>query len=295
MTALVALVLLVATACGGGGTTGGRPASAAGPAATARQEAVPDRPELLVATTTSTQDSGLLDILIPDFERRTGYRVKTTAVGTGAALAIGAKGDADVVLVHAISAELAFMAGGNGDRRLLVMHNDFILTGPPSDPAKIKGKPILDGLNAIVATGTPFISRGDKSGTDILEKSLFKQAGITPGAPWYIESGTGMGQSLTVASERKAYIITDRATFLARRGQLALEISIEGGAPLLNPYHVITVNTAKFPRVNGKGADAFADYLVSERGQTLIATFGKDTYGQPLFFADAGKRVEDLR
>ena len=294
MRALLAALLTIAigVACGGGSApvvTTGSPSSAA-PAIPS-----PDRPELLLATTTSTQDSGLFDVLIPDFERRTGYRVKTTAVGTGAALAIGAKGDGDVVLVHAISAEETFMAGGNGDRRLLVMHNDFILVGPPSDPAKIKGRPILDGLRTIAAKAAPFISRGDKSGTDILEKSLFRQAGITPGAPWYIESGTGMGQSLTVASEKKAYIITDRATFLARRGQLALEISIEGGAPLLNPYHVITVNATKFPRVNKKGAEAFADYLVSQPGQALIATFGTDRFGQALFFADAGKRLEDLR
>ena len=234
-------------------------------------------------------------MLIPDFERRTGYRVKTAAIGTGAALAIGAKGDVDVVLVHAISAEQTFMAGGNGDRRLLVMHNDFVLLGPPADPARIKGKSILDGLRAIAATGSPFISRGDKSGTDILEKSLFKQANITPSGAWYIESGTGMGQSLTVASEKKAYLITDRATFLARRAQLALEISIEREPPLLNPYHVITVSATKFPRVNTKGADALADYLVSAPGQALIATFGADKFGQTLFFADAGKRVEDLR
>lgn len=287
------LAIVAGVACGGEGA----PVAAVGSPASAPSAAIPspDRPELLLATTTSTQDSGLLDVLIPDFERRTGYRVKTTAVGTGAALAIGAKGDADVVLVHAISAEEKFMAGGSGDRRLLVMHNDFILVGPPSDPAKIKGTAILDGLRTIAARASPFISRGDKSGTDILEKSLFTQAGITPSATWYIESGTGMGQSLTVASEKRAYIITDRATFLARRGQLALEISIEGGAPLLNPYHVITVNPTKFPRVNKKGADAFADYLVSPPGQTLIATFGKDTFGQALFFADAGKRVEDLR
>jgi len=295
MRALAAILLAVVTgmACGGGGA----PVAPSGSPTSPPPAAIPppDRPEILLATTTSTQDSGLLDVLIPDFERRTGYRVKTTAVGTGAALAIGAKGDADVVLVHAISAEQTFMAGGNGDRRLLVMHNDFILVGPPSDPAKIKGTPILDGLRSIAAKAASFISRGDKSGTDILEKSLFRQAGITPGAPWYIESGTGMGQSLTVASEKKAYIITDRATFLARRGQLALEISIEGGAPLLNPYHVITVNATKFPRVNTQGADAFADYLVSPPGQALIATFGKDTFGQALFFADAGKRVEDLR
>lgn len=294
MRLLAALALVLATACGGGARSGAPGTTVpATPAATPVPS--PDRPDVLLATTTSTQDSGLLDVIIPDFERRTGYRVKSTAVGTGAALAIGAKGDADVLFVHAIAAELEFMAAGNGDRRLLVMHNDFILVGPPSDPAKAKGLPALEGLRAIAAAQAPFISRGDKSGTDILEKSLLKQAQVTPAAPWYVESGTGMGQSLTVASEKKAYIITDRATFLARRGQLALEIVIEGGAPLLNPYHVITVSPARFPRVNREGASAFADYLVSPRGQELIAAFGRDRFGQPLFFADAGKRVEDLR
>lgn len=288
------LLALALSACGG--APGVRaPTATATPAPTETPVPSPERPELLLATTTSTQDSGLLDTLIPDFEKRSGYRVKTTAVGTGAALALGAKGDADVLLVHAISAELEFMAAGNGDRRLLVMHNDFIVVGPPADPAKITGRPVLDALRAIAAAQAPFISRGDRSGTDIVEKALFKRAGVQPGAPWYVESGTGMGQSLTVASERRAYIITDRATFLARRGQLALEIVVEGGPPLLNPYHVVTVNAAKFPRVNRKGADAFADYVVAERAQKLIGEFGKDRYGQPLFFPDAGKRVEDLK
>lgn len=289
---LAILAIVFAAACGGA-RVGAPPEQAPGATATPRPS--PERPELLLATTTSTQDSGLLEILVPDFETLTGYRVKTTAVGTGAALALGAKGDADALLVHAISAELTFMESGNGERRLLVMHNDFVLVGPPSDPAKVKGLPALDGLRAIAASQAPFISRGDKSGTDILEKSLFKQAGVAPAAPWYVESGTGMGQSLTVASEKKAYILTDRATFLARRAQLALEVVIEGGAPLLNPYHVITVSSTKFPRVNRAGANDFADYLVSPRGQQLIASFGKDRFGQPLFFADAGKRVEDLR
>src|SRR5262249_17352002 len=146
---------------------------------------------------------GLLDVLIPDFEKRTGYKVKTNAVGTGAALALGAKGDADVVLVHAPSAELDYMNGGNGDRRLLVMHNDFIVVGPPADPAKLKGLRVLDALRTIASTGTSFISRGDNSGTDILEKALWKQLGVTPQKPWYVEAATGMGQTLTIASEKK--------------------------------------------------------------------------------------------
>lgn len=255
----------------------------------------PARPEVLLATTTSTQDSGLLDVLIPPFEAKTGYRIKTTAVGTGAALALGAKGDADVLLVHAPSAEGKFMSDGNGDKRLLIMHNDFVVVGPAEDPARIKGLKVLDAFKAVAASGSAFISRGDNSGTDILEKALWKQAGITPAAPWYVESGTGMGQSLTVASEKKAYILTDRATYLARQASLSLAIAVEKDAPLLNIYHVITVHPEKFPRVNRAGAEAFADYLVSAEAQAIIGEFGKDRYGQALFFADAGKRVEDLR
>ncbi|HLZ47286.1 MAG TPA: substrate-binding domain-containing protein [Candidatus Limnocylindria bacterium] len=249
----------------------------------------PARPDLLLSTTTSTQDSGLLDVLIPDFEKKTGYKVKTNAVGTGAALAIGARGDADVVLVHAPSLELNFMKQGNGDRRLFVMHNDFIVVGPPSDPAGIKGKGALDALRAIAAAQATFISRGDNSGTDVLEKSLWKQANITPAKPWYVESGTGMGQTLQIASEKKAYLITDRGTFLSQKSHLTLDILSQGDQPLLNYYHVITVNPKKFPKVNFAGANAFADYLVAPETQKIIGGFGVDKYGAPLFFPDAGK------
>ena len=245
-------------------------------------------PTILLATTTSTQDSGLLDVLIPDFERRTGYSVKTSAVGTGAALAIGAKGDADVVLVHAPKNEKEFMAAGNGARRLLVMHNDFIIVGPPSDPAMIKGRVAVAALTAIAAAKSTFISRGDNSGTDILEKDLWKQAAIVPAAPWYLQAATGMGQTLQIASEKRAYTITDRATFLARKGQLELAVLVDNDPPLLNYYHVIPVDPTKFPKVNAAGGAAFADYLVSPEAQKLIAAFGVATYGQPLFFADAG-------
>ena len=249
----------------------------------------PARPDLLLATTTSTQDSGLLDVLIPDFEKKTGYKVKTSAVGTGAALAIGARGDADVVLVHAASLEQDFMKQGNGERRLFVMHNDFVLVGPPADPAKVKGKPVLDALKTLAAAQAPFISRGDNSGTDVLERSLWKQAGISPAKPWYVEAATGMGQTLQIASEKNAYTITDRATYLARKATLQLAILNDGDPPLLNFYHVITVNPAKFPKVNSAGANAFADFLVEPGTQKLIASFGVDKYGQQLFFPDAGK------
>jgi tungstate transport system substrate-binding protein len=249
----------------------------------------PARPDLLLATTTSTQDSGLLDALIPDFEKKTGYKVKTSAVGTGAALAIGARGDADVVLVHAPSLEADFMNQGNGDRRLFVMHNDFIVVGPRSDPAQLKGKMVLDALKAVAAAHATFISRGDNSGTDVLEKSLWKQAGVTPARPWYVEAATGMGQTLQIASEKNAYTITDRATYLSQKAHLQLDIVNGGDPPLLNYYHVITVNPTKFPKVNNAGANAFADYLVNPDTQKLIASFGVDKFGQELFFPDAGK------
>ena len=268
---------------------GSQPSAAPAPSSATSPSPSPARPALLLATTTSTQDSGLLDVLIPDFEKKTGYKVKTSAVGTGAALAIGARGDADVVLVHAPSLELDFMKQGNGERRLFVMHNDFIVVGPASDPAKIKGKPVLDAFKALAAAQAPFISRGDNSGTDVLEKSLWRQARITPAKPWYIEAATGMGQTLQIASEKTAYTITDRATYLANKSHLQLDILNGGDPPLLNYYHVITVSPTKFPKVNAAGANAFADYLVHPDTQKLIASFGLDKFGQQLFFPDAGK------
>ncbi len=230
-----------------------------------------------------------MDVLVPDFEKRTGYQVKTSAVGTGAALAIGARGDADVVLVHAPSLEADFMKAGNGERRLFVMHNDFIIVGPPVDLAKIKGKLVLDALKTIAVTQSPFVSRGDNSGTDVLEKALWKLAGIVPAKPWYVEAATGMGQTLTIASEKNAYTITDRSTYLSQKSHLQLDVLNAGDPPLLNYYHVITVNPTKFPKVNRAGANAFADYLVSPEAQKLIASFGVDRFGQQLFFPDAGK------
>ncbi len=277
----IAVLGLVLAACASGKQLP-PPPQASGPVT------APVRPAVLLATTTSTQDSGLLDVLIPDFQRRTGYSVKTSAVGTGAALAIGAKGDADVVLVHAPKNEREFMAAGNGTRRLLVMHNDFVVVGPAADAAAIKGRTAVQALTAIATANSPFVSRGDNSGTDILEKDLWKQAGIVPTLPWYIQAATGMGQTLQIASEKRAYTITDRATYLARKTQLELAILVGGDPPLLNYYHVIPVDPKKFPKVNAAGGDAFADYLVSPEAQKLIAAFGVDKYGQPLFVADAG-------
>jgi tungstate transport system substrate-binding protein len=253
-----------------------------------------DRREILLATTTSFQDSGLLDVLREDFEQRTGYRLRPTAVGTGAALAIGANGDADVLFVHAPSTEREFMAAGNGERRTLVMHNDFVVVGPPGDPAGIKGLMTFESLRRIARAQTTFISRGDRSGTHLLEIELWRGAGIAPAGEWYVEASTGMGNTLTIASEKRAYTLTDRGTYIARRPNLELAILVEKDPPLINLYHVITVNPTKFPRVNAAGARAFAEYLLSAEAQALIAMFGVEEYGEPLFFADAGKREEDL-
>lgn len=252
------------------------------------------RPDVLLATTTSFQDSGLLDVLVADFRAASGYRVKATAVGTGAALAIGAKGDADVIVVHAPKAEREFMAAGNGERRHLFMHNDFVLVGPPADPAAVRGLRALDALRRIAERSAPFISRGDRSGTHLLEMDLWEKAAVRPRGAWYVEAATGMGQTLTIASEKRAYTLTDRGTFLARRGQLDLRIFVESDPPLLNVYHVITVSAKRFSGVNAVGANALADYLLSQRAQDLIARFGVDKYGEPLFFPDAGKVEADF-
>lgn len=294
----VLFLSLVLLSCGPARPTAGPPtaAPAASPAAVApRSEAATD---LILATTTSTQDSGLLDLLVPLFEQQSGYRVKTIAVGTGAALALGARGEADVVLVHAPESEQQWIAQGNGTERLLVMHNDFVIAGPRSDPARLLGSPkALDALRKIYDAKAPFVSRGDNSGTQQLELQLWQQAGLDPkGQGWYLESGTGMGQTLTIADQKQAYTLSDRATWLARKAQLALPILVEGDPALFNVYHVMPVNPAKFPNVklNPAGGKAFADFMVAAETQRIIGEFGKDKYGQSLFIPDAGKRDEEL-
>jgi tungstate transport system substrate-binding protein len=251
---------------------------------------------VILATTTSTQDTGLLDVLIPIFEKRTGYFVKTIAVGSGQAMAMGQKGEADVLLVHSPEAEQTFMKNGYGVHRRLVMHNDFIVVGPSTDPAKIKGtKSTTEVFKKIAVTKSLFISRGDNSGTHAKEKAIWKAAKINyEGEKWYQQTGLGMGQTLNVASEKLAYTLTDRGTYLALKKRLGLVILAEGDAVLLNIYHVIEVNPAKFPKVNAGGGKAFANFMVSKEAQAVIRTFGVDKYGSPLFFPDAGKRVEDL-
>ncbi|MBC8014502.1 MAG: substrate-binding domain-containing protein [Sporomusaceae bacterium] len=262
--------------------------------APAKQQVIPPlNKDLILATTTSTQDSGLLDVLLPVFEQKTGYKVKTIAVGTGQALAMGEKGEADVLLVHAPDAEKKVLASGAAINRLLVMHNDFVIVGPAGDVAKIKGKTTMEAMTAI-AKGGIFVSRGDDSGTHKMEKNLWKLANIKPASPWYQESGAGMGQTLKIADEKQGYTITDRATYLAQKKNLSLPILVEGDAKLLNIYHVMAVNPEKFSKVNHQGAKAFSDFLLSGEGQGIITAYGKDKFGQSLFFADGGKTEKEF-
>ncbi len=258
--------------------------------------AQPAQKNVIMATTTSTQDSGLLDVLLPIFEKKTGYFVKTISVGSGQAMAMGAKGEADVLLVHSPAAEKKFMADGNGVERRLVMHNDYIILGPPADPARIKGmKKASEAFKKIAATGSIFMSRGDNSGTNAKEKDIWKAAGVKyEGEKWYQQTGLGMGQTLAVAAEKKTYTLADRGTYLALQKRLGLDILVEGDGILLNIYHVIEVNPKKWPKANFAGAKAFGDFMVSKETQAIIKTFGVDKYGSPLFFPDAGKKEEAL-
>jgi len=275
---LYVLAALVATTLGAGSSP-----------ATAQSKAV------ILSTTTSTQDSGLLDVLVPLFEKTTGYTVKTVSVGTGQALALAARGEADVALVHAPALEKQYVADGKMLNRRLVMYNDFVIIGPAEDPAKIKGQAkAADALRRIAETQSRFVSRGDKSGTHALELALWKQAGVEPKGSWYLESGQGMGQTLGIANERAAYTLTDRATFLAFQQRVKLPILVEKDRALLNVYSVMEVNPANGPRVNSAGGKAFADFMVSADTQAAIKAFGVDKYGQPLFVPIAGKTEEEI-
>jgi tungstate transport system substrate-binding protein len=255
----------------------------------------PERRDILLATTTSTQDSGLLDELLPIFEEQTGYRVKTIAVGSGEALAMGSRGDADVLLAHAPTREKEMAAAGFVVRRRLVMHNDFLIVGPPRDPAGIQGLEVgADAVREIAARGALFASRGDDSGTHIREMSLWEAAGVTPGGHWYLSTGQGMGATLMIAGEMGAYVLTDRGTYLSLRDRIDLVPHVEGDPLFLNIYSVMEVNPQRFPAVNNEGAKAFADFLLGRRAQEVIGEFGMERFGQSLFLPDAGKSEESL-
>jgi tungstate transport system substrate-binding protein len=244
----------------------------------------PDRGTLLLATTTSTRDSGLLDELLPRFERQSGCSVKTLAVGSGEAMELGERGDADALLVHSHEDEEEFMAEGHGASREAVMHNDFVLLGPPADPAGIKrAQDAPDALTKIAGQEAPFASRGDDSGTHAKELSLWEAAGVEPEGGWYFETGQGMGETLTIAGQKQAYTLSDRGTFLAT-DNLDIELLHEGGEALLNPYHVVVVEGEE---VNRECAQAFSAWITAPAVQRAIEGFGVDEYGEPLFIADA--------
>ena len=265
------------------------------PAATANP--APANPTLILATTTSTQDSGLLDVLIPLFEAESGYTVQTVAVGSGQAMQMGQEGNADVLLVHSPSAEKTFMSDGWGKDRALVMHNDFIIVGTADDPAKIKDLSAVDAFKAIAAAEATFVARADKSGTSTKELGIWTKAELDPATQkpaWYIETGQGMGASLTIASEKRGYTLTDRATYLANKSNLQLEILVQGDNSLLNVYHVITVNAEKWPKINYEGAIKFLKFMTEDSTQEVIGQFGVDKYAQPLFIPDADKTDADL-
>lgn len=258
--------------------------------------ASPHNSNLLLISTTSTQDSGLLDVLLPAFSDETGYHVQLVAVGSGQALQLGEQGNADVILLHSPEAEREFVASGFGIDRRLVMHNDFVIVGPPSDPASLRTQSGLDSaFEAIFSSASTFVSRGDESGTHVKELAIWSNARLDPrGENWYLETGQGQGATLSIASERGGYAITDRGTFLAYKPNVHLDILFEGDPFLLNIYHVITVNPDKHPGVNLAGARAFAGFITSPEGQQIIGEFGVEEYGQPFFFPDAGRSEEEL-
>ena len=306
---LVSFLLVLSfllTACGSAATPTVVPATQ--PPATEAPTAIPTdtaipapttpaNPNLILATTTSTQDSGLLDVLVPMFEQQYGFTVQTVAVGSGQAMQMGQEGNADVLLVHSPSAEKTFMDDGWGKERALIMHNDFIIVGPAADPAKIKGLGPADAFKAIATAEALFVARADKSGTSTKELGIWAKTDVNPAETkpaWYIETGQGMGASLTIASEKAGYTLTDRATFLASKANLQLEILVEGNKTLLNVYHVITVNPDKWPKVNYDGATTFMKFMTDPATQEVIAKFGVEKYGQPLFFPDADKTDADL-
>jgi tungstate transport system substrate-binding protein len=279
LTLLIALLHLFLLASGGSQPSGAQ-----------------ENKSIILATTTSTQDSGLLDVLIPAFEKDTGYIVKTISVGSGQALMMGEKGEADVLLVHSPDAEKKIVEQGFGINRKLVMHNDFVIVGPSGDPAAIRGaKSAKEALKKIAEANALFYSRGDNSGTHALEKKLWKAAELSvEGRKWYRQTGLGMGQTLNVSAEKKGYTITDRGTYLSLKKTLGLEVLVEGEAALLNVYHVLEVNPAKWPKVNASGAKAFADFVVSKKCQDIIKTFGIEKFGTALFFADAGRKDMEM-
>jgi tungstate transport system substrate-binding protein len=255
-----------------------------------------DNKSVILATTTSTQDSGLLDVLIPAFEKETGYIVKPISVGSGEALKMGERGEADVLLVHSPDAEKKMVEQGFAMNRRLVMHNDFVIAGPSNDPAGIKGlHSAKEAFKKIASANAAFFSRGDNSGTHALERKLWKAIDLNPeGRKWYQQTGLGMGQTLNISAEKRAYTITDRGTYVSLKKALGLSVLVEGDALLLNVYHVMEINAAKWTKVNSIGGKAFADFMVSKKAQSIIKSYGVEKFGSALFFPDAGRKDMEM-
>jgi tungstate transport system substrate-binding protein len=285
----VLLVALLVVACAPVPITAPTAEQAAPAGAEETPVAAEEPLRLILATTTSTQDSGLLDFILPDFEQANNVEVDVVAVGTGQALALGEDGNADVVLVHARDREDNFMAAGHGVRREDVMFNDFVIVGPPSDPAGIQGTTdAAEAMTQIAEAQAPFVSRGDDSGTHTKEKSIWSAAGIEPSGDWYISAGQGMGAVLTMADEEQAYTLSDRATYLARTLEgTELVILVEGDPILFNPYGVMAVNPDKGPQIQLDLANQFIDWMISVPTQEMIGQFGVDEFGAPLFTPDS--------
>lgn len=248
----------------------------------------PENPVIRLSTTTSVNDSGLLPYLQKDFEKETGYKLEITSAGTGAAIEKGRSGDADVLLVHAKASEEEFISEGYGLERIVLMHNYFVIAGPEADPAVVKGSATAaDAFKKIADTQSPFVSRGDDSGTHKAEMKIWKEDGIDPvGQPWYTATGQGMGASLNVAAESQAYILTDKATYLSHEQKDKLAILLAESDDMKNTYSVIAVNPEKWPDVNAEGAEAFIKWMQTDTAKDLIAKYGVDEYGEPLFFVD---------
>ena len=256
--------------------------------ATLASPAVLAQNAIRLSTTTSTENSGLLAVLLPAFEAKTGIKVKVISVGTGKALELGKNGDVDVTLVHARPLENKFVLDGWGIDRRDVMYNDFILVGPERDPASIKGnKDVLAAFGKVAASGTRFISRGDNSGTDLMEKGYWQAAGTRPAGSNYVSAGLGMGEVLNMAAEMRAYTLTDRATYGAYKAKTGLAILVEGDKRMFNPYGIIAVNPAKHPGVNYKGAKQLIEWITSAEGQARIAAF--KPAGEQLFFTTGSR------
>ncbi|WP_423799505.1 substrate-binding domain-containing protein [Neobacillus sp. SAB-20_R2A] len=277
---LFAFMLLILSACGNSDTK----TNAAPKEKKAAEKPAPT--EMILATTTSTQDSGLLDVIIPMFEKENNVKVKTIAVGTGQALEMGTKGEADALLVHAPAAEKAVVDAGDAINYKRVMYNDFVLVGPKENPAGVSGQDIKAAFKKIADTKGVFISRGDDSGTHKKELSIWQADTIKPEGEWYVSTGQGMGQTLQVAAEKKGYVLTDRATWLAQEKNLdTLKIVVEGGQDLMNIYHVMQVNPEKHNMVNSKDGEKFVKFMVDKKTQEVIENFGKKEYGQSLFIS----------